>query len=184
MSLIYDRRPQLESDSWDDGFLFRRFGDLVRSFEHPWTTERTRLNEYAATSRTRAASNLDTVAFVDGSHSPVARPTRRGAGIVVSNSAIALKHSCYRYPNGLMTSFGPFDGTTRQHCSTVNYITGWASYQELYLRQSFRHFGDSGYAVTSTLSPHQAGAGQSGDEAEWNREMSALEFLLNGESAT
>ena len=91
-----------------------------------------------------------------------------------------------QYPNGLMTSFGPFDGTT--HDSTAaqsilldeliarNYTfaggknLSFFKPKHFFLDRAFNIFGDSGYAVTSTLiTPFRRGAGQSGDEAEWNR---------------
>jgi len=183
LSPIYDRRPQFLSQIFVGTmiFIFRKFGNLVRSFEHPWTTDRARLDEYSLCIQNKGCPLSNCVAFVDGSHVPVARPTRgQRSWYCGHHKCHCFKTTVLQYANGCMTAFGPFDGST--HDSTAAQMI---ELDELIRRNytfedvAFNVFGDSGYGVTpSILTPFRRGPAQTGDEAEWNRRMSSYRITV------
>jgi len=183
LSMIYDRLPQFLSQIFSGTmiFIFRKFGDTVRSFEHDWTTDRARLDDYALRIQEKGCPLSNCVAFVDGSHVPVARPIRGQRSMYCGHHKChCLKMTVLQYANGLMTAFGPFDGNT--HDSTAAQMI---ELDELIRRNytfedvTFRVFGDSGYAITpSIITPFRRGPGQTRDEADWNRQMSAYRITV------
>ena len=120
LSMIYDLRPQVLSQIFAGMMvlLFRKYGNLVRSFEHSWTVSRTSLDEYASKVSSTGCPLENVVGFLDGTHVPVARPSRdQRQWYCGHHRQHCFKSTAIQYPNGLMWAFGPFDGST--HDSTA-----------------------------------------------------------------
>ena len=183
LSFIYDLRPQFISQIVN-GFMvyiFRRYGDIVRSFVTSWSTDRIMLEVYAEKIRRRGSPIANCVGFVDGTHVPVARPKRgQRAWYCGRHRCHCFKSTAIQYPNGLISAFGPFDGNT--HDSTAAQIMnldGLVARHYSFPQVSYCLFGDSGYGISpSILTPYRRGPGQTAEEAEWNRIMSSLRISV------
>jgi len=183
LSLIYDCRPQFLSQVFAGTmvFIFRRHGDTVRTFEHSWTTDRERLDDYAQKVENKGCPLRNCVAFVDGSHVPVARPTRgQRSWFCGHHRTHCFKTTVIQYPNGLLTSFGPYDGSTHDSTAaqTID-LDGLVSTNYTFPDVAFCLFGDSGYGITpSIVTPFRRRPGQTPAEAEWNRRMSSYRITV------
>ena len=91
-----------------------------------------------------------------------------------------------QYPNGMVTSFGPYDGTCHDSSAAQmveldemvrrNYtFPGFVFFNLHFLiwhiqDVAFQLFGDSGYGISpSILTPFRRGPAQTQEEADWNR---------------
>lgn len=173
----YDRLPSMLSQIFNgmSTLIFRKWGHLVRTFKQPFTTDRTWLDIYAQ-SITRSGCPLHFVAgFADGTCIVVPKPTRGQRALWCGHhSHHCLKFLVIVYPCGLMTGFGPFDGSL--HDSTMarevrldQLMEAECSFEDC----EFVLYLDGGFALgQNTITPFRRGRTLTEEQNSWNRSMS------------
>jgi len=177
LSYTYDLLPSFLSQIFA-GFMywvFSNFGDAVRSFEHPWTTERDWLELFAEKLGEKGCPLQDCFGFIDGTHIPVCRPVRdQRSWYCGHHHTHCFKCLVIQLPNGMLLSFGPFNGS--QHDSSQAEVVQIGQLLDTHCSFPDRNFvlyADSGFAVgQNMITPFRRRGNQSEEEAEWNREMS------------
>jgi len=155
LSIIYDLLPSHLSQIFA-GFMlwiYDTFGDLVRSFQNPWTTERHWLELFSSNLEAKGCPLKDTFGFIDGTHIEVCRPVRD------QRSFYCGHHRCHCFkclvaqlPNGILLSFGPFNGS--QHDSSQAEVVAIGSLLATHCAfpdRSFLLYADSGFAIGEQL---------------------------------
>ena len=156
-------------------WIYDNFGDLVRSFQNPWTTERYWLELFSSKLEAQGCPLKDTFGFIDGTHIEVCRPVRD------QRSFYCGHHRCHCFkclviqlPNGILLSFGPFNGS--QHDSSQAEVTAIGSLLATHCAfpdRSFVLYADSGFAIGEQLiTPFRRRLDHTVEEAAWNSEMS------------
>ena len=156
-------------------WVHQNFGDMVRSFDHIWTTERIWLESLSSKVAAKGCPLPNCFGFVDGTHIEVCRPVRdQRAFFCGHHRRHCFKSLVIQLPNGIILAFGPFNGS--QHDSSQaedmqlnNLLISYCSFEDV----DFVLYADSGFAVGRNLiTPFRRSANQTVEERNWNREMS------------
>jgi len=177
LSYVYDLLPSFLSQIFA-GFMlwiYSNYGDIVRSFEHPWTTDREWLELFAEKLSQKGCPLPNCFGFIDGTHIEVCRPVRdQRSWYCGHHHTHCFKCLVIQLANGMLLSFGPFNGS--QHDSSqaeAIQIGSLLSTHCSFPDRDFVLYADSGFAIGQNLiTPFRRGRNHSDEEAEWNREMS------------
>jgi len=177
IAMEFDLRPQLQSEIFNGliVFLFRKFGNHVRTIDSEWMSGRESLEVYADALQAKGCPLRNCVGWADGTHVPVCRP---GGGLQMPFYCGHHKVHCFQAlglmtPSGMLAAFGPFDGST--HDAMAADIVGLDQLIEEHMTHGdneYKLFLDAGYPIgRAMITPFRRIRSQSREELEWNRMM-------------
>lgn len=180
---IYDLLPSRLSQFFNgvSVFLIRNFGHKVKMFLQNYNSDRERLQVFSSAIRNRGCPLRNVAAFTDGTCLEVLKPGQgQRAWWCGHHSHHCCKFLVTSFPNGLMTAFGPWNGSS--HDSTMArdirldhlIADNWTFPAQMGNNAvTFIEYMDAGFGIgQTTITPYRRSRNQTPAQREWNREMS------------